>query len=249
MSGHSKWSSIKHKKAATDAKRGQLFTKIARDITMAAQNGQDPNPETNPPLRLAMQKAKSANMPNDNVDRAIKRAFGPGDGESLVEVTYEGYGPGGCAVLVDAVTTNRNRTVAEVRHAFSRTGGSMAESGSVAWQFERRGVISLDKSVIDEEDLSLTAIDAGALDIEDAGSMIDVITEPTDLIDIKDELEDKGFSIANADSLQVAKQRVALSDSDGRTVLRLFDLLDDLDDVARVHSNADFSDSLFDELD
>ena len=125
----------------------------------------------------------------------------------------------------------------------------MAESGSVAWQFERRGVISLDKSVIDEEDLSLTAIDAGALDIEDAGSMIDVITEPTDLIDIKDELEDKGFSIANADSLQVAKQRVALSDSDGRTVLRLFDLLDDLDDVARVHSNADFSDSLFDELD
>lgn len=125
----------------------------------------------------------------------------------------------------------------------------MAESGSVAWQFERRGVISLDKSVIDEEDLSLTAIDAGALDIEDAGSMIDVITEPTDLIDIKDELEDKGFSIANADSLQVAKQRVELSDSDGRTVLRLFELLDDLDDVARVHSNADFSDSLFDELD
>ena len=125
----------------------------------------------------------------------------------------------------------------------------MAESGSVAWQFERRGVISLDKSTIDEEDLSLTAIDAGALDIEDTGMMIDVITEPTDLIDIKDELEDKGFSIANADSLQIPKQRVELSDSDGRTVLRLFEMLDDLDDVARVHSNADFADSLFDELD
>ena len=248
MSGHSKWSSIKHKKAAKDDKRGQLFTKLARDITMAAKNGQDGNPDSNASLRLAIQKAKASNMPNDNIDRAISKAMGGADGESLEEITYEGYGPGGCAILVDAITTNRNRTVAEVRHAFSRAGGSMAETGSVAWQFERRGVITLDKTNLNEEDLSLSAIDAGALDIEDGESSIDVITEPSDLVTIKDSLESDGYLVDNADSLQLPKQKVLLAESDAKAALRLFEALDDLDDVSKIHSNADFEDSVLDEL-
>ncbi len=248
MSGHSKWSSIKHKKAAKDDKRGQLFTKLARDITMAAKNGQDGNPDSNPSLRLAIQKAKASNMPNNNIDRAITKAIGGTDGESLEEITYEGYGPGGCAILVDAITTNRNRTVAEVRHAFSRAGGSMAETGSVAWQFERRGVITLDKRDLSEEEVALSAIDAGALDIEDGGTSIDVITEPSDLLTIKDSLESDGYQIDNADPLQLPKQKILLGESDAKAALRLFEALDDLDDVSKVHSNADFEDSGLDEF-
>ncbi len=244
MSGHSKWSSIKHKKAATDAKRGQLFTKLARDITMAAKVG-DPDPAMNPNLRLAVQKAKAANMPNDNIDRAIKRATGGGDADMLQEVTYEGYGPGGIAVLVDAVTDNRNRTVAEVRLVFSRNGGNMADAGAVGWQFDRRGVITVNAADSDPDEIQLAAIEAGALDVEvsDDG-FIEIITDVSDLHTIRDTLEADGIAIENAEPAQVPQNRINLDPAQAEQALRLFDRLDDLDDVSRVYSNAEIDDAV-----
>lgn len=244
MSGHSKWSSIKHKKAATDAKRGQLFTKLARDITMAARQG-DPDPNMNAGLRLAVQKAKAANMPNDNIDRAIKRATGGGDADALEEVTYEGYGPGGIAVLVEAVTDNRNRTVAEVRLVFSRSGGTLAEAGAVAWQFDRRGVVTVNAADSDPDEVQLAAIEAGALDVEvsDDG-FVEIITEAADLHAVREALEAQGIEIDNAELALVPQNRVALDDQQAVANLRLFERLDDLDDVSRVYSNLEFNEAV-----
>jgi YebC/PmpR family DNA-binding regulatory protein len=244
MSGHSKWSSIKHKKAATDAKRGQLFTKLARDITMAARQG-DPDPNMNAGLRLAVQKAKAANMPNDNIDRAIKRATGGGDADALEEVTYEGYGPGGIAVLVEAVTDNRNRTVAEVRLVFSRSGGTLAEAGAVAWQFDRRGVVTVNAADSDPDEVQLAAIEAGALDVEvsDDG-FVEIITEAVDLHAVREALEAQGIEIDNAELALVPQNRVALDDQQAVANLRLFERLDDLDDVSRVYSNLEFNEAV-----
>lgn len=245
MSGHSKWSSIKHKKAATDAKRGQLFTKLARDITMAAKQG-DADPEMNAALRLAIQRAKDNNMPNDNIDRAIKRATGGGDADSLEEVSYEGYGPGGTAVIVEAVTDNRNRTVADVRLAFSRGGGSLAEAGAVAWQFDLRGVINIDATDADIDEVQLVAIEADALDVDvaDDESSVEVITEPSDIQDVRQALTEAGFTVERAEIAKLPKNTVELDEKAAIAALKMLDRLDELDDVSRVYSNADFPDAV-----
>ena len=243
MSGHSKWSSIKHKKAATDAKKGQAFTKIARDITMAARNG-DPNPEMNPSLRLAIQKAKQANMPNDNVKRAIDRATGGGDADLLQEVQYEGYGPGGAAVIVQVITDNKNRTVADLRMAFSRNGGTLADNGAVSWQFDNRGVISVDTTKADPDEVQLAAIEAGALDVDVSDGMVEVYTEPGDLHTIRAVLEEAKFVIDSAEVAKVPQNKVHLDEKHALTALKLFDWLEDLDDVSRVYSNAEIDDAV-----
>lgn len=239
MSGHSKWSSIKHKKAATDARRGQLFTKLAREITVSARDGGDP--DVNSTLRLAIQRAKDNNMPNDNIERAVQRGAGGGDSNALREVTYEGYGPGGAAVLVVTLTDNRNRTVAEVRSTFSRGGGSMAETGAVAWQFELRGVIVVDSEHGDYDDVQLTAIEAGALDVSVEDGEVEVITEPNLLESVRDELTAAGLRVARSEILQLPQNIVDLDHKSEIQTLKLLESLDELDDVARVYSNADFS--------
>lgn len=241
MSGHSKWSSIKHKKAATDAKKGQLFTKLARDITMAARQG-DPNPDANAALRLAVIKARAANMPGENIDRAIKKAIGGGEGANLTEVTYEGYGPGGTAVIVQAVTDNRNRTVAEVRFAFSRGGGNLGEAGAVGWQFDPRGLITIETAGKDLDELQMMAIEAGAVDIDLSDEAMDVITEPADLHKVREALEAQGVTVESAELAPIPKNKVELNEKDSEAALRLFEKLDDLDDVSRVYSNAVISD-------
>ncbi|TAK79106.1 MAG: YebC/PmpR family DNA-binding transcriptional regulator [Dehalococcoidia bacterium] len=243
MSGHSKWSSIKHKKAATDAKKGQLFTKLARDITMAARQG-DPNPDANAALRLAVLKARAANMPGENIDRAIKKAIGGGEGANLQEVTYEGYGPGGTAVIVQAVTDNRNRTVAEVRYAFSRGGGNLGEAGAVGWQFDPRGLITVETEGKDLDEMQMLAIEAGAVDIDLGDGTMDVITEPSDLHKVREALEAQGVTVESAELAPIAKTKVELNEKDSEAALRLFEKLDDLDDVSRVYSNAVISDAV-----
>jgi YebC/PmpR family DNA-binding regulatory protein len=244
MSGHSKWSSIKHKKAAIDSKRGQLFTKLARDITMAARNGDDP--EMNAGLRLAIQKAKDSNMPNTNIDRAVQRGAGGNDANNLEEITYEGYGPGGTAILVDAVTENRNRTVAEIRLAFSRGGGSLAETGAVGWQFELKGVITVDATDQDPDEIQLAAIEAGADDVDESGdgSMIEVITDPNTTEQVRQALTDAGFTVESADISKVPQNTVNLDEKAAIATLNMLEKLDDLDDVSKVYSNAEFPDSV-----
>lgn len=243
MSGHSKWSSIKHKKAATDAKKGQLFTKLARDITMAARQG-DPNPDANAALRLAVQKARAANMPGENIDRAIKKAIGGGEAANLQEVTYEGYGPGGTAVIVQAVTDNRNRTVAEVRFAFSRGGGNLGEAGAVGWQFDTRGLITVDSKGKDLDDLQMMVIEAGAIDIDLGDDTMDVITEAAELHKVREAIEAQGITVESAELAAIPKNKVELNEKDSEAALRLFEKLDDLDDVSRVYSNAVISDAI-----
>jgi YebC/PmpR family DNA-binding regulatory protein len=248
VSGHSKWSSIKHKKAATDAKRGQLFTKVARELTMAARQGGS-DPEMNPALRLAMAKARDANMPKDNVQRAIERATGGGDGASLEEVTYEGYAPGGTAVLVRALTDNRNRTVAEIRQAFSRGGGNLAESGAVAWMFDLRGVVGIPAGGLDAEEVQLAAIEAGALDTASDDHEVEVLTEPADMERVRIALEAAGYPVERAEIAHVPKNVVALDEKAAIAALKLLERLDELDDVSRVYSNADFPDTVLQGVD
>ena len=239
MSGHSKWSSIKHKKAATDAKRGQLFTKLAREVSLAAREGGG-DAEMNARLRLAVQRARDSNMPKDNIERAIQRGAGGGDGEALTEITYEGYGPGGTAVLVEAVTDNRNRTVAEVRNAFTRGGGNMADAGAVAWQFEMRGVIVVDVRKHDVDEVQLAAIEAGALDVSADDDIVEVITEREQLEAIRTALTDADIEVTGAELAQLPSNVIALDESEAIQALRLLARLAELDDVARVFRNADF---------
>ena len=240
MSGHSKWSSIKHKKGALDAKRGQLFTKLAREITVAAGKGSSPDPAMNAALRLAVQRARDANMPNANIERAIQRAVGGGDGAQLVEATYEGYGPGGTAVLVEAVTDNRNRTVAEVRLAFTRGGGNLAEAGAVSWQFDLRGLLAVSAEVADADEVQLAAIEAGAEDVSVEGGEVEVVTGAGQLEGIRERLAEAGFEVQRAEIARVPQSMVALDEKTGEQMLRLLERLDELDDVSRVYSNADF---------
>ncbi len=239
MSGHSKWSTIKHKKGAIDAKRGQLFTKLARDIVMAARNGGG-DPAMNAGLRLAVAKARESNMPGDNVERAILKGTGGGATDALMEITYEGYGPGGTAVIVDTVTDNRNRTVAELRAAFSRGGGNLGENGAVAWLFETRGVISVDAKGKDSDDVQLAAIEAGALDVSVDDDDVEVLTEPSDLESVREVLKSAGFKIENAEIARVPKTTIALDQKAAIQAIKLLERIDDLDDVSKVYSNADF---------
>jgi len=236
MSGHSKWAQIKRQKSTNDARRGQLFTKLGREITVAARAG-GPDPETNVRLRLAIQRARSFNMPAENIERAIKRAAGESEGAHLEEVTYEGYGPGGAALFVEALTDNRNRTVAEVRNVFARSGGGLGESGSVAWQFESRGVITVALSGRDPEEVGLLAIDAGAVDMTQDGEVLDIYTEPADLEQVRAALETAGVTIEQAEVTYVPKTLIALDEQKTAQVMRLIERLEELDNVQRVHTN------------
>ena len=238
MSGHSKWHSIKHKKAVVDARRGQQFTKLARAITVAAREGGG-DPDGNPGLALAIQKARDASMPKDNIERAIAKGTGEGvDADRIETVVYEGYGPGGVALLIEALTDNRNRTGADVRHQFSKYGGSLGEPGSVSYLFEKRGVIVVDSSRYDEEDL-IPAIDAGALDISVDEDVFDVITEPGELVAVRDALGQAGVDIDSAELTQRPISRVPVDEADATKLLRLIDALEELDDISAVDANFD----------
>lgn len=241
MSGHSKWSTIKRQKGAADAKRGALFTKLSREIIIAAKQGGG-DPAANFKLRLAIQRARAQNVPNDNIERAIAKATGAGSDEQLDEITYEGYGPGGIAILVSVLTDNRNRTVAEVRHAFTRAGGNLGETGSVGWQFEAKGVITVLINGRDADELALLAIDAGADDVQVEGEAVEVQTAPSALEDVRRALESAGAEIENADFAMVPRSTVDLDEKAAHQALRLLEALEDLEDVQRVYSNADFSD-------
>jgi YebC/PmpR family DNA-binding regulatory protein len=243
MSGHSKWSTIKRQKGAADAQRGQLFTKLAREIIIAAKQG-GADPATNFRLRLAVQKARENNMPADNIDRAIKRATGGGEGAELQEVTYEGFGPAGTAIVVEAATDNRNRTVAEVRSVFKGGGGNLGEAGSVLWNFDQRGVINAQANGREPEEVALTAIDAGAEDVRVDGAGIEVYTAPPDLEKVKRALEEQGIAIDSAETARVPKTTVQLDERDAVQTLRLVEKLEALDDVQKVYFNAEFSEDV-----
>jgi YebC/PmpR family DNA-binding regulatory protein len=237
MSGHSKWSSIKHRKGAADAKRGKLFTKLARAITVAAREGGDP--DGNPALGLAVQKARDASMPKENIQRAIDRGTGAGgEAEAIEHAVYEGYGPGGAAILVEALTDNRNRTGAEIRHAFDKHGGSLGEPGSVAWQFSKRGVILLDGSRYGEDDL-IAAIDAGAEDVSEDGNVLKVVTSAGALSTVREALESAGVEIESAEQTMEPKSVVEVGREEAPSLLRLMDALEEHDDVDSVHANFD----------
>ena len=238
MSGHSKWSSIKHKKGAADAKRGQLFTKLARAIQVAAREG-GPDPAGNPALATAVQKARDASMPKDNIERAIAKGAGSdADADAFQSAVYEGYAPGGVAVLVEALTDNRNRTGAEIRHLFGRHGGSLGEPGSVAWNFAKKGVVLVDAERHDEDEL-IVAIDAGAEDLARDENVWEIVTAPGDLHAVRGALEEAGVEIQSADITMRPQSRVGVGDGEVARVLRLLEDLEDQDDVSAVHANFD----------
>jgi YebC/PmpR family DNA-binding regulatory protein len=247
MSGHSKWSSIKHKKGAADAKRGKLFTKLARAITVAARDG-GPDPDGNPALATAIQKARDASMPKDNIQRAVDRGSGVGvDAAAIESVLFEGYGPGGAAILVEALTDNRNRTSADVRHAFSKHHGNLGEPGSVAWIFEKRGVVVVDGERYGEDDL-IAAIDAGAEDVREDGDQLRVICDPVDLGGVRAALEEAGVDVVAAEQAMEPKSTVMVKGSEAEWLLKLVDALEEHDDVNEVHANFDVPQEIIEKL-
>jgi YebC/PmpR family DNA-binding regulatory protein len=243
MSGHSKWSTIKRKKGVADDRRGQLFTKLAREIIVAVREG-GANPEANFRLRLVIQKARDNNMPLDNIERAIKRGSGHAEGTVLVEMLLEGYGPSGVAIMVQALSDNRNRTLQDVRNIFSRHGGNLSESGSVAWLFDSRGVITVPTNAKDAEELALQAIDAGAEDVKIEKTFIDVYTKPAELEKVREALEQKKMAVDSAELCLVPKTVVELEEKAALQTLKLLDKLEELDEVQSVACNADFSDAI-----
>jgi YebC/PmpR family DNA-binding regulatory protein len=250
MSGHSKWSSIKHQKAATDAKRSNMFTKLSREIIVAVRKG-GPNPDANYSLRLAIQRARDSSMPFDNISRAIDKGAGTAEGVQLQEMTLEGYGPSGSAILVQAVTDNHNRTVANVRNVFQRAGGNMATSGSVAWIFETRGVLTLKTEGKDPDELGLLAIDAGAEDIVPRGDYITVYTAPSKLEEVRKALEHNDLTVEESEVRMIPNQTVDLEVKAQVQALKLIDALEDLEDTQSVASNVNFTEegmTAFDEL-
>ncbi|MCJ7763848.1 MAG: YebC/PmpR family DNA-binding transcriptional regulator [Dehalococcoidales bacterium] len=243
MSGHSKWSSIKHQKGATDARRGKLFTKLTREIIMAVREGGN-SPETNYHLRLAVQKARDSNMPSDNIERSIKRGEGTLEGVTLIEMVLEGYGPGGTAIMVEALSDNRNRTVQEVRNLFIRGGGSLGESGSVTWLFDSKGMIVIETDDTNADELALQAIDAGAEDVDTREGYIEVYTTPESMEAVRTALEKNGIAIYSAEIAKVPKTMVSLEERAEIQILKLLDKLEELDDTRSVSSNVDFSDEV-----
>jgi YebC/PmpR family DNA-binding regulatory protein len=242
MSGHSKWHSIKHKKGALDAKRGKLFTKFIKEITVAARSGGG-DPEGNARLRKAIADAKAGNMPNDTIDRAIRRGTGEEAGVNYEEITYEGYGPGGVALMVQSMTDNRNRTVAEIRHIFSKNGGNLGESGSVGWMFEKKGYIVVDKAMKSEEELFELAIDAGADDLRDDEDTFEVITSPEAFDGVLSAIKKAGIEPQLAEVEMVPQNYVRLEGQDARQMLKLMEALEDHDDVQKVSANFDISEA------
>lgn len=244
MSGHSKWSSIKHKKAKTDATRGKVFTKLIREITVAAREGGG-DQEANPRLRLAVQSAKSQNMPNDNIQRAIKKGTGEIEGTRFEESTYEGYGPSGVALLIDVLTDNKNRTTAEVRHALTKHNGNLGESGCVSWNFETKGVIRVSAEQVDEETLLEAALEAGADDVAEEEDTHEIYTQPTSLAAVSDALKSANIPYQSAELEKIPKTLVKIEGDEAKKVLRLMEALEDLDDVQRVSANFDIPDEFF----
>jgi YebC/PmpR family DNA-binding regulatory protein len=243
MSGHNKWSKIKHQKGAEDVKRGNLYTKLTREIIISTREGGS-DPDGNFRLRIAIQKARDSNMPMDNIDRAIKKGSGEGEGGALVEMVLEGYGPGGTAILVNALSDNRNRTVQEVRSTFTRHGGSLAESGSVSWLFENKGVISIDAANVDADELALQAIDAGAEDVKVESGTVEVYTAPENLFKVRTALEKNKVAVTSGELLKEPKTMVQLDEKSALQALKLIDKLESIDDVQNVYSNADISESI-----
>ena len=242
MSGHSKWSTIKHQKGATDAKRGAMFTKLSRDIALAVRDGGGADPDMNFRLRLAIDKARTNNMPQDNIVRAIKRVGGDGEAdEKLEEIIYEGYGPGGGAILLQALTPNRNRTAADVRSTFSRCGGNLGESGCVAWNFETKGIITLEIDEAKGEEVSLLAIDAGADDVKLEDGLLEIFTTPEELLSVRKVLESAGVVAASTEISMTPKSTVSLADKEAEQTLKLLDNLEELADVQKAYTNADFT--------
>ncbi len=247
MSGHSKWATIKHKKGATDAKRAKVFAKLIRQVEVAAREG-GPDPEMNPSLRTMYQKARDASVPLDTIEKAIKRATGGVEGVSYEQITYEGYAPGGVALLIEVLTDNRNRSGSDVRGIFNKRGGSLAEPGAVAWQFERKGTLLVDGAA-DEDELMLAAIDAGAEDIEREGEAWRVTTDPHDLHAVRTAVEEGGFTVESGDLTMVAQNLVEIGESGpAKKILDLIDALEDLDDVQAVYGNFDITDDVLAQL-
>jgi YebC/PmpR family DNA-binding regulatory protein len=242
MSGHSKWAQIKRQKGVADAKRGQLFTKLGRELTVAARDGADP--DLNARLRMAIQRAREANMPRDTMERAIDRGSGAGDGVSYQEITYEGYGPGGAAVLVHVMTDNRNRAAAEIRSTFSRNGGNLGETGCVGWLFDNKGVIAAEVDGLDADELALKAIDAGADDVQVGDESVEIYTDPHNLEPLRDALEAQGVQIAHAEMQMIPKTTVDLDGREAEQVYRLVERLEELDDVQDVYTNTEISDEV-----
>lgn len=238
MSGHSKWSTIKRKKGAADSRRGKVFSKIIKELTVAAKDGGG-DPDTNAKLRAVIDKAKATNMPNDNIDRAIKRGTGEIEGITYESSTYEGYGPNGVAILVETLTDNKNRTVAEIRHIFSKAGGSLGEAGCVAWMFKRKGVMVFDKDKVDTNKLMDAAIETGAEDIRDSDETLDIYTNPDDFSAVRDNLMSAGFTPAEADIQSIPQSTVKLDGDDAARMLKLMESLEDHDDVQDVSANFD----------
>lgn len=249
MAGHSKWANIKHKKARMDAKKGKIFTKIAKELTVAAKQGGG-DPEANPRLKAAIQKAKDANMPNDNIERAIKKGTGEIEGVVYEEMTYEGYGPAGVAILLNVATDNRNRTAGEIRHLFSKHGGNLGESGCVAWMFDRKGYMTTKLSDdMDEEELMLMAIECGAEDVSIEEGTLEVVTEPDNLEEVKQQLEEQGLQFNVAEITMIPKNTVKVTDEgEAEKLLKLMEVLEDHDDVQNVYANFDIDDGLMEKI-
>ncbi len=243
MSGHSKWHTIKHKKGALDAKRGKIFTKLIKEITVAARTGGSGDVDANARLRKAVSDAKGQNMPNDTIDRAIKRGMGELDGVAYDEITYEGYGPNGVAVMVETMTDNRNRTVAEIRHLFSKNGGNLGESGSVAWMFDKKGYIVVDKAAKSEDELFEIAIEAGADDMQDEGEVFEIYTSPDSFEAVVDAIKAAGIEPQAAEVSMIPQNYIKLEGNDAKTMMKLYDALDDNDDVQKVWANFDIDES------
>jgi len=243
MSGHSKWSTIKRKKGAEDAKRGKVFTRVARDITIAARTGGG-DPNTNPALRLSIDRARGANMPKDNIERAVKRGTGELEGGQLEEVFYEGYAPHGAAFLLKCLTDNRNRTLADVRRVLNRGGGSLSEPGAVTWMFDSRGLITVDCRDMDADDLFLMAVEAGAEDVEISEGFVEVYTAASDLHVVRDNLVERGLAIEDAELAMVPKTPMSLGEKETLQALNMIEALEELDDVQQVYSNLDISEEI-----
>ncbi len=243
MSGHSKWHTIKHKKGALDAKRGKIFTKLIKEITVAARTGGTGDIDANARLRKAVTDAKGQNMPNDTIDRAIKRGTGELEGVSYDEITYEGYGPNGVAVLVETMTDNRNRTVAELRHIFSKNGGNLGEAGSVAWMFDKKGYFVVDKADKGEDELFEIAIEAGADDMQDEGEVFEIFTTPENFDAVNDAIKAAGIDPQAAEVSMIPQNYIKLEGGDARTMMKLYDAIDDNEDVQKVYANFDIDES------
>jgi YebC/PmpR family DNA-binding regulatory protein len=243
MSGHSKWHTIKHKKGALDAKRGKIFTKLIKEITVAARTGGSGDPNANARLRKAISDAKAQNMPNDTIERAIKRGTGEIEGVNYEEITYEGYGIGGVAMLVETMTDNRNRTVAELRHLFSKNGGNLGEAGSVAWMFDKKGLIVVDKNAKSEEELFEIAIEAGAEDLKDDGDVFEIYTAPENYEAVDEAIKAAGIEPQASEISMIPQNYIRLEGAEAKQMLKLYEAIDDHDDVQKVYANFDIDES------